>query len=103
MIGKLEPRAKKIIFLGYATKVKGYKLWCLDSKSPNLLLIGMLLLMKITSLKRERSLLLILHVQKRKQASRWSLRAKLQKEYRKAHTLNQSMMLKVPFWVMIYL
>jgi len=26
--------AKKVIFLGYATGVKGYRLWCPDSKSP---------------------------------------------------------------------
>ncbi|KAL5806266.1 hypothetical protein ACOSQ4_028999 [Xanthoceras sorbifolium] len=32
--GKLEPRAKKYIFLSYASEVKGYRLWCLDSKSP---------------------------------------------------------------------
>lgn len=31
--GKLDARAKKAIFLGYATGVKGYRLWCLeDSK-----------------------------------------------------------------------
>ena len=32
--GKLEPRAKKAIFLGYTIRVKGYRLWCPDLKSP---------------------------------------------------------------------
>jgi len=32
--GKLEPRVKKAVFLGYATGVKGYRLWCPDPKSP---------------------------------------------------------------------
>jgi len=30
--GKLEPRTKKVIFLGYATVVKGYRLWYHDPK-----------------------------------------------------------------------
>ena len=32
--GKLEPRAKKAVFVGYASGVKGYRLYSLDSKSP---------------------------------------------------------------------
>ena len=28
--GKLEPRAKKAIFVGFVDRVKGYKLWCLS-------------------------------------------------------------------------
>lgn len=32
--GKLELKARKYIFLGYADGVKGYKLWCVDIKSP---------------------------------------------------------------------
>ena len=36
--GKLEPMAKKCIFLGYIDRVKGYRLWCLDSKFSKFLI-----------------------------------------------------------------
>ena len=36
--GKLEPRARKCIFLEYAEEVKCYRLWCSDNKSSKLLI-----------------------------------------------------------------
>lgn len=36
---KLGPRARKYIFLDYASKVKGYGLWCVDFESPKFRLL----------------------------------------------------------------
>lgn len=35
---KLELRAKTCIFLRYATGVKGYGLWCIDQKTPEIVI-----------------------------------------------------------------
>ena len=36
--GKLERTALKCIFLGYAIGVKGYRLWCIEPKSPKFII-----------------------------------------------------------------
>ena len=38
--GKLEQRENRCIFLGYALGIKGYRLWCMDSGSPWLIISG---------------------------------------------------------------
>ena len=35
---KLEPRAVKCILVGYASGVKGYRLWCTDQDSPKFII-----------------------------------------------------------------
>jgi len=94
---------QRAIFLGYTSGVKGYRLWCPNPKSPKFVISGDITFDEILCFNRENSMLLILQVQEIKQASRWSLRAKLQKERRRAHTLNKSMMLKIQLRVMILL
>jgi len=67
--GKLEFKTKKAIFFAYAIGVKGYRCGVLILSHLNLLLVGMLLLMKILYFNMEKSLLFILQVQRgRKQA-----------------------------------
>lgn len=66
---KLKSRAKKCIFLGYVSRVKGFRLWCPDPKYPSLLLAEMLLLMNLLCLTRERRML--------ESANKWSLKVTL--------------------------
>jgi len=59
---------QRAIFLGDTTRVKGYKLWCSDLKSPKFVISGDVTFDEILCYNREKRLLLILQVQERKQA-----------------------------------
>ena len=83
--GKLELRAKKAIFLGYATGVKGYRLWCPDPKSPKFVISRDITFDENYMLQPRKESVVDITVQERKQVSRWSLRVKLQKECKSTH------------------
>jgi len=70
---KLEPRSKKCIFLGYADKVKGYRLWCSDPKSPKFIVSRNVVFDESTMLQPRQNLS-FLQEMSRFLARRWSFK-----------------------------
>lgn len=50
---KLESMTKEYIFLGYAYEVKGYRLWCSDSKSSKLIVTRYMTFNEFVSLENQ--------------------------------------------------
>ena len=55
---KVEPGVKKCIFLGYVSRVKGYKLWCTDPKSPKFIVSRDVIFYESAMLNKKKRLLI---------------------------------------------
>ena len=80
----------------------GYRLWCPDLKSPKFVINKDVTFDENYMFQLRNESIVNSTGPGEEQASRWSLRAKLL-ECKRAHTLNQSMILKVQLQVMIHL